>query len=143
MTIDTVRGSTAGGSLLAGDDAMLGDVLGGARCEAHGLPALGVAHGLDGHRRIAAQRPAELADDAGVGAVDVHLLADKRRATAVCAAVAISREDPDATAQEEALELFGIGGGGRSGCAHAEDFATPRRSPAGLRRRRLGVSGRG
>jgi hypothetical protein len=82
---------------------------GGARGETHGVPVLGVADELGGSGVLAAQGPAELADDAAVALEEVHALADERCATAVAAAMAIGRESADAAAQERALELLDVG----------------------------------
>ena len=71
------------------------------------MAVLEVAHDLARHRRLAAQRAAQLADDAlRARLVQVDLLAGQRRAPAVGAAVAVGLQGADAAAQQHALELL-------------------------------------
>jgi hypothetical protein len=67
---------------------------------------LGVAHELGGRGMLAAQVPAELADDPAVALVEMHALTHERSAPAVGAAMPVGRESTDATAQQRALELL-------------------------------------
>ena len=61
---------------------------------------------------VAAQRAAQLADDAPAAAVvEVHVLARQRRAPAVDAAVAVGLQGAHAAPQQQALELLDVGGG--------------------------------
>lgn len=89
---------------------------------------LGVAHELGRDRVLAAQRVAQLADDASSARIQVDMLAHERSAPAVAAAVAIGLQRADAAAQQDKLELFDIALGG---LAHGAKFAAVRRAPAG------------
>jgi hypothetical protein len=92
-----------------------------------------MAHGLAGGGRFAAQWTTELTDDAFMRPVEVDVLTDERCAAAVDAAIATGREGPDATAQQEALELLGVGGEWH-GEAHAGDFRPRSRISCGRAR---------
>ena len=83
------------------------------------MAVLAMAHDLGGDGRIAAQRAAELADDAvgtgerAVGAfIQVDVLTCEGSASTVGAAITIGLERPDATTEEEALELLDMTHGG-------------------------------
>jgi hypothetical protein len=73
------------------------------------VTTLGVAHGLDGHRGVAALWAAELADNGATVLVEMHPLPHQRGAAAVGAAIAIGRQDSHAVAQEDALEPLDVG----------------------------------
>jgi hypothetical protein len=85
--------------------------LSGPRHEADGLAALCVTDDLGGRRRLAAQGSAELADHVAVAGVEMDLLADERRATAVGAATAVGCEGTDTATQQGALEACGVAAG--------------------------------
>src|ERR1039457_1692521 len=103
MTVDTVTGSTATASLVT-------RALRGASGEPHGVAVLGVAHDLARHRRLRAKRPAELAPEtSATPVIQMDVLADQRRSPAVHAAVAVLLERAEAVAQQQALELLGVG----------------------------------
>jgi len=80
------------------------------------VTVLGVAHDLGRHRSLAAQGPAELADDAtgpgGRASIQVDVLADEGRAPAVGAAMPIGLERTDTAPQENPLELLDMARGG-------------------------------
>ncbi len=91
--------------------------LGRAGGETDGVAVLGVAHDLRGHRRLATESAAELADDSVGGGADgacvqVDVLACERGASTVGAAVAVGLERTDTAPQENALELLDMAGGG-------------------------------
>ena len=110
----------------------------GAGREPHRVAVLGVAHDLARHRSLAAQGPAELADQAcGASVVEMDMLADQRRALAVDAAVAVLLKGAEAVAQQQALELPPVDArassslGGRQ--SHlVTDFAIEAPPPAGV-----------
>ena len=76
------------------------------------MAVLGVAHDLGRDRGLAAQRAAELADDAPGASVQVDVLAHERRAPAVGAAIAVGLQRADAATQQDALELLDVALGG-------------------------------
>lgn len=131
MTIDTVTGSTAGQSndRMGGETAPTRGTLGGAGRETHGMAKLCVADDLGGERCGAAQRAAQLANDAGEALVQMDTLAYQRSAGAVDAAVAVGRERVDSAQQEVALELLDVAMRG----GHGPTFATVGRPPAEIR----------
>src|SRR3954451_14513992 len=96
IVIDAVTGCTAPEGYRAGASHGLA-LCGGTRADAHRAVAAGV-HQLRSRRRLAAEVPAEVADDALArrGLVDVHALADQRRPAAVHAPDAARGEGPDA-----------------------------------------------
>ena len=82
--------------------------------EADRVTVLAVAHDLARDGRLAAQRAAQLADDAAVAAVvEVHVLAGQRRAPAVDAALAPGLQSAHTASQQEALELLCVVGRSR------------------------------
>jgi hypothetical protein len=71
---------------------------------------LRVAHDLRGHRRLAAQRAAELTDDAlglgGRASIEMHMLAREGSASAVRAAMPVGLQRADTATQQNALEFL-------------------------------------
>lgn len=80
------------------------------------MTVLWVAHNLGRQRSLAAQGPAQLADDAtgrgGRASIQVDVLAGEGRAPAVGAAMPVGLERTDTSLQEHSLELLDMARGG-------------------------------
>jgi hypothetical protein len=70
-----------------------------------------MAHDLGRHGSLAAQRTAELADDAMGPAVQMDVLPREGGAPTVGAAMTVGLEGPDAATEQDVLELFDMAGG--------------------------------
>jgi len=74
------------------------------------MAVLAVAHDLAGHRLVATQWPAQVADDpAPAPVIQVHLLPRERRAPTFDAAAAVRLQGAHAATQQKALELLDMG----------------------------------
>src|SRR5277367_2574715 len=74
-----------------------------------------MAHDLGRHRSLAAQRPAELADDALGVSIQMDVLAREGGTSAVGAAMSVGLERTDAATQQDALQLLDMPLGGGHG----------------------------
>jgi hypothetical protein len=74
-----------------------------------------VANDLGRCRGLAAQRPAELTDDAisagGRASIQMNVLACQRSPPTIGAAMPVGLEGTDTATQQDALELFNVTGG--------------------------------